>query len=209
MSDPPASATADPDIPAKIMLVVIFTCPIPPGIYPTISLQNLKIRSATDVRFITSAVRMNNGIATRAKLFSPVNILVPIIASPMPLFSAYRKEEMIIADAIGIPSIKNIIKLIKNSAILDIFYPPVPDSCKKLMGVRNNVAYNMKTHQAKADRQDCIHILQRDSHHAGYGKLTKKIHKRRDIHYKKDQHDHIHYLPYYKLKGFREKADKG
>ena len=49
---PAASATAEPDIPAKITLAKIFACPNPPGTQPTALLANPKIRSVTPPEFI-------------------------------------------------------------------------------------------------------------------------------------------------------------
>ena len=137
----------------------MLTCPIPPGIYPTMSLQNLKIRSATDVRFITSAVRINSGIATRAKLLSPVNILVPMMASPIPLFNAYIKEDMIMAAAIGIPNTKNAMKLTKNNAMLDIYLSSSLMCPHEALGIHYHITQNMIAHKPKTNRQDCIHIF--------------------------------------------------
>jgi len=58
---PDASAMADPDIPAKIMLSTILTCANPPGKWPTIVEANLKIRLVTPVEFMIWAAKMKRG----------------------------------------------------------------------------------------------------------------------------------------------------
>ncbi len=64
---PAASATADPDMPAKIMLPITLTCARPPRIRPTRRLATANIRSVVPPTFIRLPARMKNGIASRGK----------------------------------------------------------------------------------------------------------------------------------------------
>src|SRR5699024_12345734 len=65
---PPASASEEPDIPENIKLAVMFTCPTPPGTWPTRELAKLKIRSVIPDEFIRFTVIIKNGIANNLKL---------------------------------------------------------------------------------------------------------------------------------------------
>ena len=80
-------------------------------------LQNLKMRSATEVRFITSAQRMNIGIAISAKLLRPVNIWVPSMARFTLVMMQYSREEVNIEAAIGMPSRNKAAKEPRNTNI--------------------------------------------------------------------------------------------
>lgn len=81
-----------------------------------------------------------------------------MIARPIPLFNAYRNEEIIMAAAIGIPRMKNAMKLTKNSAMLDIL-PRLLSALNHVLRVGDHVADNVVTHQPKADRKHRIHIF--------------------------------------------------
>ena len=61
---PAASAMADPDMPAKMMLWTTLTCARPPRKRPTIALQNCSSRSVMLPVFMNSAARMNSGTAS-------------------------------------------------------------------------------------------------------------------------------------------------
>ena len=69
---PPASATAAPDMPAKITEAPTFTCPSPPRIHPTRASAKLKIRSVMPEVFIRLPARMKNGTASSGKLSTPL-----------------------------------------------------------------------------------------------------------------------------------------
>jgi hypothetical protein len=61
---PTASAIAEPDMPAKMMLATTLTCPSPPRKRPTRTRQNLSSRSVRLPVFIRSAARMKSGTAS-------------------------------------------------------------------------------------------------------------------------------------------------
>ena len=61
---PAASASAEPDIPAKMMLCTTLTCARPPRKRPTSALQKRSSRSMTLPVFMNSAARMNSGMAS-------------------------------------------------------------------------------------------------------------------------------------------------
>ena len=61
---PTASAMADPDMPAKIMLATTLTWPRPPRKRPTSTRQNCNSRSVRLPMFMRSAARMKSGIAS-------------------------------------------------------------------------------------------------------------------------------------------------
>ena len=69
---PPASATAAPDMPAKITDAPTFTWPSPPRIHPTRASAKLKIRSVMPAVFIRLPARMKNGTASKGKLSTPL-----------------------------------------------------------------------------------------------------------------------------------------
>ena len=58
-----ASAMAEPEIPAKNTLVMMFTCPSPPRKRPTIAIERSISALVTPPRFISSPARMKSGIA--------------------------------------------------------------------------------------------------------------------------------------------------
>jgi hypothetical protein len=81
---PEASAIADPDIPAKIILSTILTCARPPGKWPTIVAANLKIRLVIPVEFIICAAMMKKGTARSTKLSGPMTIFWMMILGSIP-----------------------------------------------------------------------------------------------------------------------------
>ena len=62
---PAASAMAEPDMPAKMMLCTTFTWPSPPRKRPTSKLQKRSSRSVIVPAFISPAEKMNSGTASR------------------------------------------------------------------------------------------------------------------------------------------------
>ncbi len=62
---PAASAMAEPDIPAKMMLCTTLTSARPPRNRPTKALQNARRRTVIVPEFISSAARMKSGTASR------------------------------------------------------------------------------------------------------------------------------------------------
>jgi hypothetical protein len=76
---PPASATAEPDMPEKIMLATILACPNPPWTWPTNPLAKENILSVIPPAFIKFPERINNGIAIRTKESTPITILWTMI----------------------------------------------------------------------------------------------------------------------------------
>ena len=69
---PAASATAEPDMPAMIMLVTTTTCPRPPVRCPTKALASRTNRSVIPPLFIRAPARMKKGTASRGKESTPV-----------------------------------------------------------------------------------------------------------------------------------------
>jgi hypothetical protein len=67
---PPMSATATPDMPAKIMLPTTFTWPSPPGTAPTRLLAKRKMRCVMPASLRMRPARMKSGIASSGKEFS-------------------------------------------------------------------------------------------------------------------------------------------
>ena len=63
-----ASARAEPDIPAKMMLCTTLTCASPPRKRPTRASQKRSSRSVMLPVFMNSAARMNSGMASRISL---------------------------------------------------------------------------------------------------------------------------------------------
>ena len=63
-----ASARADPDMPAKMMLCTTLTCARPPRKRPTRASQKRSSRSVMLPVFMNSAARMNSGMASSTSL---------------------------------------------------------------------------------------------------------------------------------------------
>ena len=74
MPSPPASATADPDIPAKIMLARTLAWARPPRMGPTSARAKSKRRSVIPPSFIRRPVSMKNGIEISTKESTPVTM---------------------------------------------------------------------------------------------------------------------------------------
>ena len=71
---PPMSATALPDIPAKIMLAITLTWPRPPGIQPINASAKSKMRRVTPPVFINRPASVNSG-----KARSRNDVIVPVL----------------------------------------------------------------------------------------------------------------------------------
>ena len=65
---PAASATAEPDMPEKMMLTTMFTWPRPPRNRPTSATQKSFSRVVMEPEFMTFAAMMNSGTARITKL---------------------------------------------------------------------------------------------------------------------------------------------
>ena len=68
------SATADPLIPANSMLVTMLTWASPPRRWPTRVLAKFTRLMVIPARFITSPVRMKNGMASNGNWWMPANV---------------------------------------------------------------------------------------------------------------------------------------
>jgi hypothetical protein len=68
------SATAEPFMPAKNMLETTLTCANPPRMRPTMARESSRMRCVTTELFISSPVRMKNGIATSGSFATASNI---------------------------------------------------------------------------------------------------------------------------------------
>jgi hypothetical protein len=98
------SATAEPEIPPKIMLASIFIRASPPRTQPIKELEKATIRSVIPPEFITAPARTKKGIAIRGKESIPPTILCTTIARGT-FSSSNRKVRLEIPKdtAIGIP----------------------------------------------------------------------------------------------------------
>jgi hypothetical protein len=68
LPEPAASASAEPDMLAKMMLCTTLTCASPPRKRPTMALQKRSSLSMMLPVFMNSAARMNSGMASSRKL---------------------------------------------------------------------------------------------------------------------------------------------
>ncbi len=101
---PPASATAAPDMPAKITLAPMLTWPRPPRIQPTSAVAKVKIRSVMPAVFIRLPARMKNGTASSGNESTPLTIRCATTASGTePVTMMKIAEEPASAIATGIP----------------------------------------------------------------------------------------------------------
>ena len=66
-----ASATAEPDMPAMIMLTTMFTCASPPVIHPTRAVANRTIRAVMPPADINSPASMKSGTASSGNESTP------------------------------------------------------------------------------------------------------------------------------------------
>ena len=71
---PHTSATADPDIPAKMALATILTWASPPGIKPITARAKRKMRVVIPPAFITDPAKMKRGMATMGNELAPLTI---------------------------------------------------------------------------------------------------------------------------------------
>jgi hypothetical protein len=70
----PRSATALPDMPAKIILAKTLTCPNPPRIQPTLILAKLNMRWVIPAEFINLPARVNRGNAIKIN-----DVITPVL----------------------------------------------------------------------------------------------------------------------------------
>ena len=68
---PIASATAEPDMPEKMIEAAMLTWPSPPRQWPTRRCEKSKMRSVMPPVFMIRPARMKNGMASSGKLLTP------------------------------------------------------------------------------------------------------------------------------------------
>jgi hypothetical protein len=101
---PPASATAAPDIPAKITEAPTFTWPRPPRIQPISALANSKIRSVIPAVFMRLPARIKNGTASSGNESTPfIMRWATTISGTVPKKMMKRAEDPARAIATGTP----------------------------------------------------------------------------------------------------------
>jgi hypothetical protein len=110
----PRSATALPDIPAKIILAKTFTWPNPPRIQPTLILAKLNIRCVIPAEFINLPARVNKGNAIKINdVITPVHIYTGTALNGTSLIIKYGIDAKIRDAQIGTLRMKRIaIKII-------------------------------------------------------------------------------------------------
>src|SRR5699024_8753759 len=97
-----AAAMAVPVIAEKNTLLTMTTNANPPGIGPTMILENSIKRLDIPPLAIISPAKMNNGMATRVKLFTPLKIFLGTFVSRLKSFAAIPIIEInAIENAIG------------------------------------------------------------------------------------------------------------
>ena len=101
---PAASATADPHMPAKIMLATMQTCASPPRNRPTRHSANSKIRRVMPAVFIAMPVSMKKGAASSGKELAEAARRWGIESRISPWAIRYTVHAVPIAKKIGIPS---------------------------------------------------------------------------------------------------------
>src|SRR5699024_3174978 len=87
---------------------VMFTCPTPPGTWPTRELAKLKIRSVIPDEFIRFPVIIKNGIASNVKLLIPLINCPPeaIVKFHSPV-RKYINAAIVKVNPTGIPKVGN------------------------------------------------------------------------------------------------------
>jgi hypothetical protein len=117
------SATADPETPAKNMLVTILTWASPPFNRPTIISANPINLSVILAAFIKSPAKIKNGMAMNGKTSTPVNMRCAMIPREMPLAKDRKtSEDTPKQKAIGTPDIK---QKKKTAAAVSISISPI------------------------------------------------------------------------------------
>src|SRR5512134_838128 len=153
------SATADPFIPAKNMLDTTFTCASPPRRRPTIARDRSRMRSVTAELFISSPVRMKNGIATSGNLATASNIWCGTVSSgASPVARMYSVGSRIIASAIGAPTrISRISPTQRNRLSTQPLFAHRPAPWAELLGQRPpGVLDPVAQHAARIPRIDDV-----------------------------------------------------
>src|SRR4030042_1536527 len=99
---PATSASSEPDMPAKIMELMMFTWARPPRALPTRALAKLNRRSVSLEELNTLAEKMNRGTASRTKLFSKEITITSttLVTSTLPTIR-YRTELTIMSQPRG------------------------------------------------------------------------------------------------------------
>ena len=93
-----ASASAEPDMLAKMMLCTTLTCASPPRKRPTSALQKRSSLSMMLPVFMNSAARMNSGMASSSWLvIMPLSSCSAAVPMSWPCMNSHRIEPPIIA----------------------------------------------------------------------------------------------------------------
>ena len=115
---PAASASAEPEIPEKKVKVRMFVCPMPPRKRPTNCEAKRSRTSDKAPPVISSAVRMKNGTASRAKTSIPENMVFGSASSDtLPFASIAASVPPPSANATGTPSTSSSVHTMKRAAI--------------------------------------------------------------------------------------------
>ena len=115
---PAASASAEPEIPEKKVKVRMFVCPMPPRKRPTNCEAKRSRTSDKAPPVISSAVRMKNGTASRAKMSMPENMVFGSASSDrLPLARIATSVPPPSANATGTPSTSSNVHTMKRAAI--------------------------------------------------------------------------------------------
>ena len=117
---PVASATADPDMPAMIMLVTTVTWPSPPRMCPTRHWAKWTSRCVIPPVFIRLPARMKKGMARRVKLVVPEYMRAGSISRTSACPSATKKITAVspMHRAMGRPSMTNRSNTAKMAAVI-------------------------------------------------------------------------------------------
>src|SRR5688572_15623170 len=103
MPMPPASATAEPDMPAKITLPRMLAWHSPPFHQPTHTVANRKMRTVMPEEFIRLPMRMYMGAASSGKLSAALVIFCGMAMGLMPATETKAAPASAIERYIGIP----------------------------------------------------------------------------------------------------------
>ncbi len=123
---PATSAISEPDIPAKIMELTMFTCARPPRALPTTALAKSKSLSVSLEVLNTFAEKMKSGTARSTKLFSNWITITSttFVRSTLPRMK-YSTELTIIAKPYGAP-MRNMTKNTASQIATATGAPPRP-----------------------------------------------------------------------------------
>ena len=121
---PAASATAAPEMPAKIMLASTLTWAKPPRTEPTILAAKSKIRWVMPTAFMILAARMKNGTAISSKLWPVWDMIWGMERMSYPPTSMERMTDRPIAMETGTRSSMKAMKRMNSKAVI-MATPPV------------------------------------------------------------------------------------